>query len=40
MRQTAENHSRSALNSGESDASVCSVVSEYLMPYCIMLLQR
>ncbi len=40
MRQTAENHSRSALNSDDCTDSVCRVVSEYLMPYCIMLLQQ
>ena len=38
-RQTAANQSRSLANSSESGASVCSVVSEYGMPYCFRLLQ-
>ncbi len=32
-RQTAANHARSRVNSGESGVSVCNVVSEYLIPY-------
>ena len=39
-RQTAVNHSRSLRNSSESGASVCSVVSEYGMPYCLRLLHN
>ena len=38
-RQTPANHCRSLANSGESGLSVCSVVSEYGMPYCLRLLQ-
>ena len=37
-RQTAANQSRSLRNSSEPGASVCSVVSEYGMPYCFRLL--
>ena len=39
MRQTAANHCRSWANSGESGLSVCRVVIEYGMPYCLKLLQ-
>ena len=38
-RQTPANHSRSALNSAEPGATVCSFVSEYGIPYCFRLLQ-
>src|SRR5260370_19197519 len=38
-RQTARNQSRSVRKISESGASVCSVVSEYGIPYCARLLQ-
>ena len=38
-RQTAANHCRSLAKSGESGLSVCNVVIEYGMPYCLRLLQ-
>src|SRR5579859_3134168 len=38
-RQIAPNHARSLSNSAESGATVCRRVSEYLMPYCLRLLQ-
>ena len=38
-RQTPANQARSFSNTSESGASVCSVVSEYGIPYCVRLLQ-